>query len=165
MGWYVVYYILLLRLFSLQCQSPPFRPCYWYAFTAVYKVINVFAGEFIVSNCEILPPLWKYCWPLSEVAILCCHSESNSCHLFLPGTLIQTAEGKSILIPSQPIAQQINIQALSVATPIAPPPVQQPAQNSLASMILAHQQQQQQQQHQQQQTVAVDNRNSQGKCV
>ncbi|KAL4224641.1 hypothetical protein ACF0H5_015338 [Mactra antiquata] len=97
----------------------------------------------------------------------------------IQGTLIQTAEGKSILIPSQNIAQPINIQGLSVATPaaqsqpisiqglsvatpVAQPQIQQPAQNTVANMLQLAQQQQPQPQQQQQPGFSVDNRTGQG---
>lgn len=63
----------------------------------------------------------------------------------IQGTLIQTAEGKSILIPSQNIAQPINLQGLSVATPLAQPQIQQQTQGGVSNMLQIAQQQQQQQ--------------------
>jgi hypothetical protein len=62
--------------------------------------------------------------------------------LYVTGTLIQTAEGKSILIPSQNLAQPINLQGLSVATPIAQPQIQQQTQNTVSNMLHLAQQQQ-----------------------
>ena len=74
----------------------------------------------------------------------------------ISGTLIQTAEGKSILIPSQNLAQPINIQGLSVATPIAQQQMQQAAQNSVSNMLHLTQ-------PQQHSAIGVDNRTNQGK--
>ncbi|XP_052243487.1 helicase domino-like isoform X3 [Dreissena polymorpha] len=52
----------------------------------------------------------------------------------IQGTLIRTAEGKNILIPSQNLAQPINIQGLSLATPLQ---IQQPSQNTISSVLLS----------------------------
>ncbi|XP_052798996.1 uncharacterized protein LOC128230613 isoform X2 [Mya arenaria] len=67
----------------------------------------------------------------------------------IQGTLIRTAEGKSILIPSQNLAHPINIQGLSLGTPLGQTAIQQPQQT--ANMLVQQQQQQQ-----------VDNRTNQG---